>query len=104
MSPTKTLLTWASALFFLYAAWAGYIDQELSLSKVEGRVLQKDYTEIAVDRGMNVQTQPRYMLRLSSGENLSVSYPDFHSVEQGDHVLFIKQHGTVNLYEKKSHS
>ncbi|MDN4523092.1 hypothetical protein [Fictibacillus fluitans] len=104
MSKTKTLLTWASALFFFYAAWSGFIDQEFAFSKVEGRVLQKDYTEIAVDRGMNVQTQPRYILRLSSGENLFVSSPDFHSVDQGDHVLFISQHGNVNLYEKKSHS
>lgn len=102
LSKIKNVVLWTAAIFFLFIAWSDYVKGQLTLSRLEGRVLEKSYSELAVDRGTNFVSVPRYTIRLSSGQAVTVSSPDFHSIKQGDHVLFIKQNGSISLYKRES--
>ncbi|MED2973785.1 hypothetical protein P4361_16265 [Fictibacillus sp. B-59209] len=104
MSKPKIIILWTVAVFFLYFAWSDFVQGQFKFSKFEGRVLEKDYSEKAVERGTNIQSLPNYTIRLSSGQAVSVSLLDFNSIKKGDHVFFIKQNGSISLYKRESQS
>lgn len=101
MGNVKKTILWLCSVFFLYAAWSGYVEEEMKGTLLEGKVTEKLQSKMAVNQGINVLNQDFYKIRLSSGKDIMVNSPDYHSIKKGDHVIFVQQHDRLSLYKKE---
>lgn len=77
--------------FFLYLAWTGFIEKELTVNTLSGEIMEKIREDSIAETGINVQEKAVYMVKLSTGKVFAVSSSVFERVEKGENVQFAEK-------------
>ncbi|OOE10702.1 hypothetical protein [Fictibacillus arsenicus] len=83
--------------FFLYFAWAGYVEEEFKITEYKGHIIYKIRSEQIIDLGTAMTVKPNYKIVLSTGEALTVSYPIYQKLNKGEYTILLKQNDRIMI-------
>jgi hypothetical protein len=81
--------------FFLYFAWAGYVEEEFKITEYKGHIIYKIQSEQIIDLGTAMIIKPNYKIVLSTGEALTVPYPIYQKLNKGEYTILLKQNDRI---------
>lgn len=83
--------------FFLYFAWAGYVEEEFKIIEYRGHIVNKIRSEQVIDMGTAMIVKPNYKVVLSTGEALTVPYPIYQKLNKGEYTILLKQNDLIMI-------
>ncbi|MGG4489115.1 hypothetical protein [Metabacillus idriensis] len=97
MKRAAHLIIFFMAGLFLYYAWTGFVNNELTFTTHKGSILEKYETTDILESGINVMSHPVYHIKLSTGARLQVSAFVYNTLKTGDSAVFAEKQNHVYL-------
>jgi hypothetical protein len=83
--------------FFIYSAWAGFIEKEFKITEYKGRVVNKIRSEQVIDVGTAMTIKPNYKIVFSTGKVLTVPYPIYQKLKKGEYTILLEQNNRIMI-------
>jgi hypothetical protein len=83
--------------FFLYFAWAGYVEKEFKIIEYRGHIVNKIRSEQVIEMGTAMTVKPTYKIVLSTGEALIVPYTIYQNLNKGEYTILLKQNDRIMI-------